>query len=188
MQSQSITDKTTFLETEEKGELSMRNGSRFVELYKLGLLVLTASFLVLSSLASPVYAASKVTTIQLTPDNGPPGAVVTVTGTGFGIQETIVITFDGQQIGSGTSNTQGNFSIQFTVPNDAQPGFHVVEAIGQNSGRSARATFLVQYQWNTVSSPGKGGLTGVAAVSASDIWAVGNKKTGTLIEQWNGTS
>src|SRR6266851_4223211 len=42
-------------------------------------------------------------------------------------------------------------------------------------------------------SPSAGRLAGVAAVSASDIWAVGsvtdiNGITSTVIEQWNGTS
>jgi hypothetical protein len=46
--------------------------------------------------------------------------------------------------------------------------------------------------WSIVASPsgvGPGaGLNGVAAVSASDVWAVGDSGSGTLIEQWNGTS
>jgi hypothetical protein len=166
----------------------MRHFSHFARTGRLGLLVLIISLLMLSSLASPVFAASTIRAIQLSPDNGPPNTVVTVAGTGFGIQEPVVITFDGQQIGSGTTNAQGAFTIKFTVPNNAQPGFHLVVATGQNSGRTAQATFLVQYQWNIVSSPGKGALNAVAAISANDIWAVGYKKTGTLTEQWNGTS
>lgn len=51
--------------------------------------------------------------------------------------------------------------------------------------------------WNVVSSPngsnGGSGLSGVAVVSASDVWAVGSSGSQlsgqvTLIEQWNGTS
>jgi hypothetical protein len=50
--------------------------------------------------------------------------------------------------------------------------------------------------WNAVASPpvgSEGNLTAVAALSATDAWAVGNYETPdslqrTLIEQWNGTS
>jgi hypothetical protein len=46
--------------------------------------------------------------------------------------------------------------------------------------------------WSIVPSPSGVGpeaeLNGVAAVSTSDVWAVGDSGNNTLIEQWNGTS
>ncbi len=46
--------------------------------------------------------------------------------------------------------------------------------------------------WSIVPSPSPDGafndLFGVAAVSTSDVWAVGDSGSGTLIEQWNGSS
>jgi hypothetical protein len=46
--------------------------------------------------------------------------------------------------------------------------------------------------WSIVSSPSgagpEAGLLGVAAVSTSDVWAVGDTGSNTLIEHWNGTS
>jgi hypothetical protein len=46
--------------------------------------------------------------------------------------------------------------------------------------------------WSIVASPSgagpEAGLLGVAAVSTSDVWAVGDTGSGTLIERWNGTS
>ena len=46
--------------------------------------------------------------------------------------------------------------------------------------------------WSVVSSPNPGAnnnnLSGVAAISSSDVWAVGGSPRGTLIEQWNGTN
>ena len=48
--------------------------------------------------------------------------------------------------------------------------------------------------WSVVKSPNVGSdsdgnvLSGVAAVSASNIWAVGSYSKGSLIEHWNGTS
>ena len=170
----------------------MHTSSHFTFPGKHFLLVFIASLLALSSLVAPVYAASMVNSvrnIQLSPDNGPPNTIVTVNGVGFGIQESVVITFDSQQIGSGMTNGQGAFAIKFTVPNDVQPGFYLVVATGQNSGRTARATFLVHYKWRVVPNPGRGSLQGVAVVSANDIWAVGNiNKKKSFTEHWNGTS
>ncbi len=46
--------------------------------------------------------------------------------------------------------------------------------------------------WSIVPSPSPDGafndLFGVAAVSTTDVWAVGDSGSGTLIEQWNGSS
>ncbi len=46
--------------------------------------------------------------------------------------------------------------------------------------------------WSIVPSPSgagpEAGLLAVAAVSTSDVWAVGDTGSGTLIERWNGTS
>ncbi len=47
--------------------------------------------------------------------------------------------------------------------------------------------------WRIVSSPSAGSLSGVAAVSSQDVWAVGGQSvemggSSTLIEHWNGTS
>jgi hypothetical protein len=46
--------------------------------------------------------------------------------------------------------------------------------------------------WRIVASPSgagpEAGLLGVAAVSTSNVWAVGDTGSNTLIEQWNGTS
>jgi hypothetical protein len=49
----------------------------------------------------------------------------------------------------------------------------------------ASITKLAQAQaapWSVVSSPGVGTLTGVASISANDVWAVGDNSSGTLTE------
>src|SRR5260221_13669072 len=43
-------------------------------------------------------------------------------------------------------------------------------------------------RWAVVPSPGVGTLTGVASISANDVWAVGDSSSGTLTEHWNGTA
>ena len=73
-------------------------------------------------------------------------------------------------------------------------------AVGNFTTASGSEQTLIEHwngtSWSVVASPnpGAGGLNGVAIVSATDSWAVGDffnttsSATQTLIEQWNGTS
>ncbi|HEY6541346.1 MAG TPA: hypothetical protein VIZ18_10430 [Ktedonobacteraceae bacterium] len=65
-----------------------------------------------------------------------------------------------------------------------------------NSGQTPTDETLIEHwngtAWSVVKSPSPGSndhLNGVAAISASDVWAVGNANTfgQTLIERWNGS-
>ncbi len=42
--------------------------------------------------------------------------------------------------------------------------------------------------WKLVPSPGKGVLSGVAVISANDVWSVGNQGLKTLTEHWDGSA
>jgi outer membrane protein assembly factor BamB len=95
--------------------------------------------------ASP--AAAVTTDITLKPSAGPPTSKVTVTGTGFGAGETVVVDFSGTQRATAATSSTGTFSATFTVPRPALPGNHPVTATGQTSGRSAAKNFLVQTNW-----------------------------------------
>src|SRR5579859_471966 len=64
-------------------------------------------------------------------------------------------------------------------------------------GFSAHPTAVIEHwngtSWSVVPSPnpnpqGNNGLVAVAAVSASDVWAVGHQLQGPFTEHWNGTS
>src|SRR6266571_4140414 len=74
-----------------------------------------------------------------------------------------------------------------------------VWAVGSSGSQMSGGQTLIEHwngsSWSVVKSPNPGSssdhLTGVAAVSTSDVWAVGNGKTSsgkTLIEHWNGSS
>src|SRR5438270_11754958 len=74
-------------------------------------------------------------------------------------------------------------------------GISCVLAQGRTQAASPqKAALLPCGTWSVVKSPNVGQLSGVAAVSASNIWAVGSYYAGsvkagqTLIEHWNGTS
>jgi hypothetical protein len=71
-------------------------------------------------------------------------------------------------------------------------------AVGFAASNSSAQTTLIEHwngtQWSVVKSASPGSppsdaLTGVAAISASNVWAVGsdNTSSGVLIEHWNGT-
>jgi outer membrane protein assembly factor BamB len=87
------------------------------------------------------------TSITLDPDHGPPTTRTTVTGTGFGSVEQVVITFGSKEVGTATTDEAGSFSKNITVPRTARPGDHPVTATGQSSGLSASAMFLVRTDW-----------------------------------------
>jgi outer membrane protein assembly factor BamB len=68
-------------------------------------------------------------------------------GSGFAGREVVALYFDGVTVGSDTTGPSGKFNTRVTIPALAQPGDHSVEAVGQSSGASARAAFLVRTDW-----------------------------------------
>src|SRR5437763_7957248 len=64
---------------------------------------------------------------------GPPTASMQVSGSGFGLNETVLVYFDDTtQIGSTTTNATGQFVVRVMVPKTALPGTHTVRATGQS--------------------------------------------------------
>src|SRR5439155_753020 len=71
-----------------------------------------------------------------------------------------------------------------------------VWAVGYYSNGRTEQTLIEHWNgssWSVVLSPNPPGtsyaeLYGVAAVSANDVWAVGEYGGGTLVEHWNGSS
>lgn len=100
------------------------------------------------ALMAPSQPATAVqTSISLTPSSGHPTATVTVTGVGFGANETVAIAFDTTPAASGQTTSAGSLSASFNVPAPALPGGHRVSATGQTTGMSASHTFLVRTNW-----------------------------------------
>jgi hypothetical protein len=91
--------------------------------------------------------AKKGPTIKLNITYGPPSALVNASGTGFGLSETVNISFDSTSLSSATTDTSGSFSGTLTIPNSALPGNHTISATGVTSGSMAQKTFLVQTSW-----------------------------------------
>jgi outer membrane protein assembly factor BamB len=108
-------------------------------------LAASISLLLVGALAARAAAASPV--VLLFPSFGPPTTSVLTNGTGFGPSETVVVTFDAQQVGTAQTNSSGAFSTRITVPKTARPGAHMVRAIGQTSHLSGQASFTVRTDW-----------------------------------------
>ncbi len=113
------------------------------------LALLLAAVLVVGAARAPALAdsGSDTTTLQLQRVVGPPTSQVTVTGTGFGAAETVLVDFAAAQVAVASTDAGGGFSTSFTVPATARPGKHVVTATGQTSMRTAAAAFLVRTNW-----------------------------------------
>jgi outer membrane protein assembly factor BamB len=109
-------------------------------------LVLVAACLLLLSVPVPAVAA-RATALTLDPALGPPTSLVKAKGSGYAGGEVVALYFDGVRIGSDVTGRTGKFNTRFTVPAAALPGHHAVDAVGQSSGVSARALFLVRTDW-----------------------------------------
>ena len=86
--------------------------------------------------------------IVLTPNSGPPGAQVLVTGSGFGALEKIKLSFIDSvngttSLGKTTTDPNGAFSTIVTVPANATHGRQKIKAKGTISNLGKVATFQV---------------------------------------------
>src|SRR5262245_15810283 len=112
--------------------------------------IITLTSLVVVVTAMPA-SASKASpgarpTLRLTSSSGPPTSSVKANGSGFPPSDVVTVSFDSVVVGSGTTSSNGSFSVKFGVPADAVPISHQVSASDGN-GASATARFLVDTPW-----------------------------------------
>jgi outer membrane protein assembly factor BamB len=91
--------------------------------------------------------AASVSAIKLSPASGPPTTAVGISGTGFGVNESVTITFDGVGVDQANTSATGDFSSTFFISQSTAPGAYVVQATGQTSGDTAKARFFVRTNW-----------------------------------------
>ena len=82
-------------------------------------------------------------TLTLSPSSGPSGSSFTVSAIGFTEYEVVSFSIDGNAIGSGITDANGDCSAAVTVPSWLAPGSHTVSAYGETSQFSAGATYVV---------------------------------------------
>jgi hypothetical protein len=110
---------------------------------------------------------------------------------GGGLPQTLVQRWNGQRwviVPSANVQSRSNYltGVAVLAPDNAWAvGYHCT------GNCDAEAAPLVQHwdgaRWSTATTPGNGRLNGIAAVSASDIWAVGNDGRETLALHWDGS-
>ncbi len=109
-----------------------------------------------------------VPTIVVSPSQGPVGATVTVSGTGFSISSTVGLVFDGITTSSCTSGSlgtdvSGDFSCTFSVPSGTSGTTVTTTDVG---GATATGTFTVTIPTITV-SPSQGPVGATVTVSGT---------------------
>jgi hypothetical protein len=104
--------------------------------------------------------------LSISPASGFPGTTVTLTGGGFGANETVnVYTFNGTKnvlLGTGTSDATGSLSATARVPS-ASWGLYSLVAIGQTSGTTGVVLFSVTPR--LVANPKTGSVGSTFALS-----------------------
>jgi hypothetical protein len=112
----------------------------------------------------PGLPGRAVTAISLSQGQGPSGAKVTVTGTGFSAGEIVDIRFSTEKIGETQVGDEGDFTANVTIPGsfDAFAGNQSfdISATGRGSSRHASQPFRLL-------TGGEGPNTGAAAISLS---------------------
>ncbi len=84
-------------------------------------------------------------TVVLSPSSGPPGASVTVTGTGYAKEETIDISFHATEVGTTLAGPDGSFTAQITIPDTPFRNQQFdITAFGKQSIRNDSAPFMVE--------------------------------------------
>jgi hypothetical protein len=102
---------------------------------------LSTIMLLALSLVGYISPASAGVSVTLQPNQGPVGSQVQASGGGFPANDALQVWFDQSDTGARTtSDAQGNYAVNFTVPNVA-PGLYPVYVLdGRNS---ASAPFTV---------------------------------------------
>jgi outer membrane protein assembly factor BamB len=106
------------------------------------------ALLALALVGTAAQAAAGTAVITLSKRVGPPSTSTSVSGVGFGANETVTIKFDSTTVGSATTDGGGSFpATAIIVPRSARPGSHQVCTRGETSGLTAVAPFRVQTDW-----------------------------------------
>ena len=100
--------------------------------------------------------------MSFTPNHAPPDATVTVTGTGFGDRADVDIFLGTTKVTSGQADSDGSFSISFTVP-DIEEGTYTL-LVEDDEGNDDEGSFLVEIgieiAISAVTTPGSPGYVG----------------------------
>ena len=136
------------------------------------LTILVLSVVIVAAVATPAsaevpeYFCGELEDFTLSPDMGPPGTMVLLSGEQAWGNDTASILWDGELLANITTGPAGIFSHSFTVPATATPGVHTVVFDGYDSEDQsvycARNFMVTEATGQTLTPPppGGGGATG----------------------------
>ena len=79
--------------------------------------------------------------ITVTPEEAAPGDSMTVSGTGFAASEGVTIDFDGSEVKTGNTNSDGSFSLTFNVPAKSAGDYDIF--VEDDDGNEAEGEFSI---------------------------------------------
>ncbi|MBV9172711.1 MAG: hypothetical protein JOZ81_21785 [Chloroflexi bacterium] len=83
--------------------------------------------------------------LAVAPQPAPQAGTVQLSGDGFSPDETVAISTDNAQLGTGMTKDDGSFdALPITLSDQLQSGSHALTATGQTSGRAANATLWIR--------------------------------------------
>jgi len=81
--------------------------------------------------------------LKFSVDTAAAGTAVAVQGTGFQPGENVMLHFNGPEVATGTADTAGNVTFNFTIPATLAAGTYGATAMGESSGAEANVNFPV---------------------------------------------
>jgi hypothetical protein len=133
-------------------------------------MVIAAASIGVSASAYPTGVSPR---IALSTSSVPQGGSLTVTGENFTPNSDAVLSLHSTPVGLGTVSTDANgqFSAEITVPSDTTPGAHTVQALDTPTGDIAAAALEVTAGGGGTSPPPIAG-TGVAVIGIGALGVV----------------
>jgi hypothetical protein len=98
--------------------------------------------------------------LGVNPAEGAIGSQATTSGTGFGGSESVTITFDGTQVKTARTDSDGSFTASFTVP-QVEAGTYTVEADDGDNSATASFTMSSSVTLGTSTSAASPGYVGM---------------------------
>jgi len=109
------------------------------------LIVLVVCLITMALPTVPAQAQCGEPFIELSPGSGAPGTEVTVYGYDFDDDKYVDIRYDGDLVATGRTNSRGDFTITFTVPEVYKGAYQVRAKVGSDVGYdTANAYFTVK--------------------------------------------
>lgn len=123
---------------------------------------------------------SLVPRIELSPSSGYVSSNVTVSGTGFAAASGITIYFDDSETAAATTDGNGSFTQQITVP-ESKNGSHDIKAVDTSANETTTTKFITKQNMSLLPASGTAGeqvtISGTGFAASEDVTITFNDNT-----------